>query len=96
MPFHAGYLNHKKDYSANIMKSFYCIYGIGSDTWKQVTVDAQNQHMFDFKEVSVDKNDDGTVHKLSFRVKANSYLKDKKHLIEIGGQHVQMSNHGRV
>lgn len=86
----------KKDYPANILKNFYCIYGTGSDTWKQVKVDAQNQNMFDFTKASVDQNGDGTVHKLSSRVKANGYLIDKKHLIEIGGQHVQMPNHGRV
>ena len=86
----------KKDYPANILKSFYCIYGNGSHTWKQVKVDAQNQNMFDFEKASVDQNGDGTVHKLSSRVKANGYLIDKKHLIDIGGQHVQMPNHGRV
>ena len=85
-----------RDYPAGLRNKFYCIYGTGSETWRQVTVDRQNRNIFDFEGVTADEQGDGTVHELSSKVKARDRLEDRKHLIEIGGQHVQMPNHGRV
>lgn len=85
-----------KDYPANIRRSFFCIYGTGSETLKQVKVDTERRNMFEFEKAVEDKTGDGTVHKTSSYVKASGYFKDKRKLIEIGGQHVQMLNHGDV
>jgi len=88
----------KKDYDDKIRKKFYCIYGTGSDTLKQVKVDTKSNNRFDFAGAKEDKEGDGTVHKLSSYVKAAKNIKDKKKLLDgsLGGQHAQMPNHDSV
>jgi len=86
----------KQDYNTDIRKRFYCVYGVGSETWKQVKVDPRNGNRFDFEKAAEDKRGDGTVHKLSSYVKAAGFFKDTKKFIELGGQHAQMPNHGAV
>ncbi len=86
-----------EDYPPNIIDNFYCIYGSGSDTLKQVEVDLENENRFDFQNAAADGEGDGTVHKSSSYVKAHSHFEDKKHLLDVaGGQHAQMPNHGAV
>jgi pimeloyl-ACP methyl ester carboxylesterase len=85
-----------QDYKPDIRKRFYCVYGIGSETLRQVKVDSRKENRFDFVNAGEDKQGDGTVHKKSSYVKAKGHSKDSKRLIEFGGQHAQMPNHGSV
>ncbi|MHC4738740.1 MAG: lipase family alpha/beta hydrolase [Planctomycetota bacterium] len=85
-----------KEYKPDIRNRFYCVYGVGSETLRQVKVDSQKDNRFDFVKAGEDKQGDGTVHKLSSFVKAEGYMKDDKRPIELGGQHAQMPNHGSV
>ncbi len=85
-----------RDYVAEIRKRFYCVYGIKSETWRQVSVDTKKGNMFNFDKAVEDKKGDGTVHTKSSMVKSAGSFKDKKRLIELGGQHAQMPNHGDV
>ena len=75
-----------------------CIYGVGSDTWKNVTVNPKDGYWFDFEEAKKDDQGDGTVHKDSSFVKAGHYHKEPRSKIRdlIGGQHAQILNHGGV
>lgn len=86
----------KNDYQASMKKHFYCIYGVESDTLRQVKVDTKNKNFFEFNKAIVDDEGDGTVHFLSSKVNAQDHFVDKKKFIEIGGQHVQMCNHELV
>jgi hypothetical protein len=85
-----------KDYKPDIRNRFYCVYGVGSETLRQVKVDSKKENRFDFVNAVEDKRGDGTVHTSSSYVKAKGHMKDNKKPIEVGGQHVQMPNHGSV
>jgi len=85
-----------EEYESDIIDRFYYVYGVGSETLKQVKVDSKNENRFDFVNASEDELGDGTVHTLSSYVEARGYMKDDKKSIEIGGQHAQMPNHSSV
>ncbi len=88
----------KKSYEPKIRKRFVCIYGTGSKTMRQVTVNTLNHNRFDFKNIKADKDGDGTVHKLSSMVPAGARSIDRhKKIVDlVGGQHVRMLNHENV
>jgi len=86
----------KEDYSAEIARRVVCAYGTGSTTWKQALVTKADGNWYDFEHVVEDDNGDGTVHTVSSRVQAAKEFKDEKQMIELGGQHAQMPNHGVV
>ena len=90
----------KEDYSPELAGRFYCAYGGGSETWRQVTVDREDGNWYAFDEIKKaggeDKDGDGTVHGNSSIVKCAKTHKDVKQAIELGGQHAQMPNHGGV
>jgi len=83
----------KNDYPDDLKKRFYCIYGEGSETLKQVTVNRQKDNYYDFAKADENKMGDGTVHCFSSIVKAAGSLKAGRFLIELGGQHAQLPNH---
>ncbi|MFC1679685.1 esterase/lipase family protein [Elusimicrobiota bacterium] len=86
------------DYPAELRSRFFCIYGEGSSTWKQVRVNRSDGNWFDFQEASKDEHGDGTVHACSSRVKASKYHKEGRSPLRdlVGGQHAQILNHGGV
>lgn len=86
------------DYPAGLRDRFLCIYGTGSDTWHQVTVDRRDGNWFDFQNVKEDAAGDGTVHVKSSKVAAAAHHVEARHAVRdlLGGQHAQLMNHGAV
>lgn len=86
------------DYPARLRNRFFCLYGVGSATWNQVTVDPKDANWFDFEHVGQDDEGDGTVHVKSSNVEAGkTHPEDHLAIRDIlGGQHAQMMNHGGV
>jgi pimeloyl-ACP methyl ester carboxylesterase len=85
-----------KEYKPEIEQRFYYVYGVGSETWKEVKVDPERGNRFEFDKAVEDKEGDGTVHTESSVVNAAERFKDTKKPIELGGQHAEMPNHGAV
>ncbi len=86
----------KTEYPDDLKDRFYCVYGEGSETLKQVRVDRNKDNYYDFAKADENKKGDGTVHNRSSYVEAAGHLKADRLPIEIGGQHAQLPNHEDV
>lgn len=79
-----------QDYPPNIAAKFYCIYGIGSNTWQSVVVDTRNGNWFEFDRAVVNDFGDGTVHQVSSCAGKGITIKETKGFLELIPQHIRL------
>lgn len=109
--FFPGMLRNASAFSAVIRRpwpeplrrKFYYAYGVGSDTWVQVSVDTDDDNFFDFKKAESNPLGDGTVHKDSSICREISSHRSRTHIDErytirdaLIGQHANMPNHDKL